>query len=90
MEFKIRFNTNFQNTEGLFWRVLIDDVEFLASDVEILNVKVTTKTHILDSGEKKWSISCISNNYSIDSDKKIIIYNEWMSYTFYKILLSVI
>jgi hypothetical protein len=76
MEFKIRFNTNFQNTEGLFWRVLIDDVEFLASDVEILNVKVTTKTHILDSGEKKWSISCISNNYSIDSDKKIIIYNE--------------
>jgi hypothetical protein len=74
MEFKIRFNTNFQNTEGLFWRVLIDDVEFLASDVEILNVKVTTKTHILDSGEKKWSISCISNNYSIDSDKKIIIY----------------
>ena len=90
MEFKIRFNTNFQNTEGLFWRVLIDDVEFLASDVEILNVKVTTKTHILDSGEKKWSISCISNNYSIDSDKKIIIYNEWMSYTFYKILLCVI
>ena len=90
MEFKIRFNTNFQNTEGLFWRVLIDDVEFLASDVEILNVKVTTKTHILDSGEKKWSISCISNNYSIDSDKKIIIYNEWMSYTFYNILLSVI
>ena len=76
MEFKIRFNTNFQNTEGLFWRVLIDDVEFLASDVEILNVKVTTKTHILNSGEKKWSISCISNNYSIDSDKKIIIYNE--------------
>ena len=76
MEFKIRFNTNFQNTEGLFWRVLIDDVEFLASDVEILNVKVTTKTHILDSVEKKWSISCISNNYSIDSDKKIIIYNE--------------
>lgn len=76
MEFKIRFNTNFQNTEGLFWRVLIDDVEFLASDVEILNLKVTTKTHILDSGEKKWSISCISNNYSIDSDKKIIIYNE--------------
>lgn len=76
MEFKIRFNTNFQNTEGLFWRVLIDDVEFLASDVEILNVKVTTKTHILDSGEKKWSISCISNNYSINSDKKIIIYNE--------------
>ena len=90
MEFKIRFNTNFQNTEGLFWRVLIDDVEFLASDVEILNVKVTTKTHILNSGEKKWSISCISNNYSIDSDKKIIIYNEWMSYTFYNILLSVI
>jgi hypothetical protein len=74
MEFKIRFNTNFQNTEGLFWRVLIDDVEFLASDVEILNVKVTTKTNILDSGEKKWSISCIANNYSIDSDKKIIIY----------------
>ena len=72
--FNIRFNTECKNIgeeNALCWRVLIDDAEFLASDIEI-NVQTKTVSHIV-AGIKKWSIYCESDNYYFDDNKKLII-----------------
>ncbi|MCX7728559.1 MAG: hypothetical protein N2203_03720 [Bacteroidia bacterium] len=71
--FKIRFNTHYQETNNLYWRVLINDEEHLFSDVLIKNKEVKTITHTLPSGEQKWSIYCESDYYYIDENNKIII-----------------
>ena len=77
---KIRFNTEWKEEarNQLFWRVLIDDEEFLASDIEI-NVPVKTIAHTI-KGIKKWSICCKSDNYYFDDNKKLII-NTSKKYT---------
>lgn len=72
-QFKIRFNTHYQNTERLYWRVLINEEEFLFSDVIIRNKEVKTISHTLPTGEQKWSIYCESDKYFIDENNRIII-----------------
>lgn len=72
-QFKIRFNTHYNETKGLYWRVLINDIEHLASEVIIKNKEVKTISHTLPSGEQKWSIYCESDNYFIDENNVIII-----------------
>lgn len=57
-QFKIRFNTRYAETKGLFWRVLINDQEEFVADVIIKNKLVKTITHKLPTGEQKWSIFC--------------------------------
>jgi hypothetical protein len=72
--FKIRFNTEYAKNPDLCWRALINDVEHLVSDVHIENLPVKTTSHVLPTGEKKWSIWCESENYRIDEKKKLFIY----------------
>ncbi len=72
-QFKIRFNTQYQNTKDLYWRVLINDQEHLFKDVIIKNKEVRTISHTLSTGEKKWSIYCESDHYTVENDT-IIIY----------------
>jgi|Laugresu1bdmlbsd_1035121.scaffolds.fasta_scaffold51484_2 hypothetical protein len=54
---KIRYNTNAKSDEDLHWRVLINGVEHLASNVVINCLSYTTKDIIEGVGEK-WHISC--------------------------------
>lgn len=65
---KIRFNTEHEET-GLLWRILIDEVEHLASEV-IINVPTFTTTDMLHDGRVKHHIS--ANYKKISWDKKII------------------
>lgn len=74
-EFKIRFNTGFKETPGLFWKVIIDGREMLASDVVIENVRTFTTSHMLPSGEQKWSIACIASDYRMDGENRLFIFN---------------
>jgi hypothetical protein len=53
----IRYNTNAISDEDLHWRVLIDGVEHLASNVVINCMSYTTKDIIEGVGEK-WHITC--------------------------------
>ncbi|GAB4447700.1 MAG: hypothetical protein OHK0036_02340 [Bacteroidia bacterium] len=72
-QFKIRFNTQYKDTDGLYWRVLINEKEFLVKDVVIKNKLVKTISHTLPTGEQKWSVYCESDNYTIDENNIIII-----------------
>lgn len=73
-QFKIRFNTHYKENNGLYWRVLINDEEFLFTDVIIRNKEVRTISHALPTtGEQKWSIYCESDSYFIDDNNRIII-----------------
>ncbi len=58
-DIKIRYNTDRDkiNPDLLPWRVLINNVEFLASHVE-LRVYSTTSEDLLSSGVIKWHIAC--------------------------------
>lgn len=71
-QFKIRFNTQYQNSNNLFWKVLINDHEHLFKDVIIKNKEVRTIHHVIPSGEQKWSIYCESDNYRIENNNLII------------------
>ena len=57
MEVKIRYNTNAKSEDTLHWRVLIDSVEHLASNVVINCMTHTTKDYIEGVGDK-WHVSC--------------------------------
>ncbi|GAB4199078.1 MAG: hypothetical protein Fur0023_01040 [Bacteroidia bacterium] len=72
-QFKIRFNTQHQTTNHLYWRVIINEEEHLFSNVIIRNKEVKTIKHTLPSGEEKWSIYCESDTYQVDKNNTIII-----------------
>jgi len=57
MEVKIRYNTNAKSDDTLHWRVIINGVEHLASNVIINCMTRTTKDYIEGVGDK-WHISC--------------------------------
>jgi hypothetical protein len=57
MEVKIRYNTNAKSDDILHWRVIINGVEHLASNVIINCMTRTTKDYIEGVGDK-WHISC--------------------------------
>ena len=75
MEFQIRFNTCFEDTPCLYWKVIIDGKEILVSDVVIERVKVFATSHFIPSGEQKWIIGCMAENSRVDENRKIFIYN---------------
>lgn len=60
-EIKIRYNTNAKSNNELHWRVLIDGIEHLASNVQINTHCYTTKDEIEGVGTK-WHISCKSDS----------------------------
>jgi hypothetical protein len=57
MKVSIRYNTKAISNEDLHWRVIIDGVEHLASNVIINCMSYTTKDIIEGVGEK-WHITC--------------------------------
>lgn len=59
-EIKIRYNTEKDKTDASLpaWRVLINGIEHLATEVELKVVSKTTED-ILPSGILKWHISCV-------------------------------
>jgi hypothetical protein len=67
----IRYNTNAKENDTLHWRVLIDGVEHLASEVEVNTKLYTTKDWIEGVGYK-YHITCHSNNIIWDGEKCII------------------
>lgn len=54
---KIRYNTNAKSEDTLHWRVLIDGVEHLASNIIVNCMSYTTRDQIEGVGEK-WHITC--------------------------------
>jgi uncharacterized membrane protein len=66
----IRYNHDSGNT-NLKWRVLIDDKENLASDVEVLTASTTTKDIIEGVGEK-YHITCDPSVVTWEGDKVIL------------------
>lgn len=67
----IRYNTKAAKSDILHWRVIIDGVEHLASDVEIHTRLWTTKDEIEGMGWK-WHITCESDNINWEGSKCII------------------
>ena len=72
MQVKIRYNTNAKPEDTLHWRVLIDGVEHLASNVIINCMIHTTKDNIEGVGEK-WHISCNPSQIQWMGEECIII-----------------
>lgn len=72
-QFKIRFNTKYEQTDGLYWRVLINEQEHLFAEVIIRNKEVRTISHVLPGGERKWSMYCESDDFQIQDNSTLII-----------------
>lgn len=70
---KIRYNTNVDD-DFLYWRVLIDGVEHLASDIKINVPSYSTKDFIEGVGMKH-HITCESENVIWDEGNKSVIIN---------------
>ena len=67
----IRYNTNAAEGDILHWRVVIDGIEYLASDVEV-NTKLWTTKDFIEGIGWKWHITCESDTI-IWNDTKCII-----------------
>ena len=72
MKVQIRYNTNAKAEEILHWRVIVDGVEYLASNVVINCMSYTTKDYIDGVGDK-WHISCNANQVNWLNKECIII-----------------
>ena len=72
MDVKIRYNTKAITEDTLHWRVLIDGVEHLASNVVINCMTYTTKDFIEGVGEK-WHMSCKATQVNWLGEECIII-----------------
>jgi hypothetical protein len=67
----IRYNTKATETDTLHWRVLINGVETLASEVEV-NTKLKTTKDWIEGVGYKWHITCQSDNIIWKGSKCII------------------
>jgi hypothetical protein len=72
MTVKIRYNTNAKPEDTLHWRVVVDGIERLASDVIIKCPTQTTKDFIEGIGDK-WHISCNATQINWVGEECIII-----------------
>lgn len=70
---KIRYNTDV-NDNFLYWRVLIDGVENLASDIKINVPSYATKDFIEGVGMKH-HITCESDNIVWNEETKSVVIN---------------
>ena len=75
-EYKIRFNTGYKDTPGLFWKVIVDGEEFLVADVTVESIKTFTTSHLLPTGERKWSTTCFVNDHLFDKENKMYIFDN--------------
>jgi hypothetical protein len=70
---QIRYNTDV-NDDFLYWRVLVDGVENLASDIKINVPSYSTKDFIEGVGMKH-HVSCESDNIVWDEENKSVTIN---------------
>lgn len=73
MNIKIRYNTAVSD-DFLYWRILIDNVEHLASNVKI-NVPAYTTKDFIEGVGMKHHITCESNSIVWDEENKIVTIN---------------
>lgn len=73
MKIQIRFNTDREKKDGALppWRVLIDGVEYLATDVRV-ETPTWTSEDVLPTGIKKWHISTEGQAHWDDSGRCVI------------------
>lgn len=71
MTIKIRYNTAVSD-DFLFWRVIIDGVEHLASDIKV-NVPCYGTKDYIDGVGYKHHITCESNDVVFNDDKSVVI-----------------
>lgn len=69
---KIRYNTNAKSEDTLHWRVLIDGIEHLASNV-VINCRCYTTNDIIEGVGEKWHISCNPIEINWVGEKCILI-----------------
>jgi hypothetical protein len=72
MVVKIRYKTDAKPNDVLQWRVIIDEVEYNASNVIINCMSHTTRDYIDGIGEK-WHISCKATQVIWMGEECIII-----------------
>jgi hypothetical protein len=72
MKVKIRYKTDAKPEDTLHWRVIIDGVEYNASNIIINCMTHTTKDFIEGVGEK-WHISCVATQINWLGEECIII-----------------
>ena len=72
-EIKIRYNTEKDKSDHSLpaWRVLVDGVEFLATEVDIQVASKTTED-VLSAEITKWHISCFGHLIWNDKRCKIV------------------
>jgi hypothetical protein len=67
IDIKVRYNNNCTD-DKMYWRLIIDGVEFLASDIKINVPTETTRDNVFDPQRNemvsKHHISCKANNVS--------------------------
>jgi uncharacterized membrane protein len=68
---KIRYNHD-AGDSGLFWRVIINGVEHLASDLEIHGAAYTTQDEVEGVG-KKYHITCEVDSIHWDKNKIVLV-----------------
>ncbi len=69
-ELKIRFNTE-NNGNELVWRVLIENTEYLAKNIEVNTKAYTTKDYLAD-GREKYHITVPYTHLSWENNNLII------------------
>lgn len=70
---KIRYNTSVDD-DFLYWRVLIEGVEYLVSDV-IINVKSFTTKDFIEGVGMKHHITCESDEIIWNEENKVVTIN---------------
>lgn len=70
---KIRFNKDHAFNPGMYWRVLIDNLEEIL--VNSIEIKVESKTiQHTENGVEKWSIYCEANDWTLYKvENKLVI-----------------
>ena len=72
MKVKIRYNTNYPERSPKKWRVIVNDVERLADEVEIKCSSYTSEDSMVIDGKevKKFHISCTP--HKLHEEKKLL------------------
>lgn len=72
---KIRFNT-ICSDNLLFWRLIVNDKEYLCSHIDVFVPLKTTKDIVFDSQRnelvEKWHLSCDANNISWNGTQVVV------------------
>jgi hypothetical protein len=71
-QFRIRFNTK-HNGNGLFWRVIVENTEYLASSISCKVHTYSDSSFDHQSNEMKYNIAGTFNTLIIDENNQAIL-----------------